>query len=169
MFKNKKNCLRPKLLWYSPIIMVHLPPAEAHHMQSTFHSIHQTMLPNRASNTQKSSTVSIIFHSYSLWIYVTLQLETAMAFTGIQIKWKHWKKKWSHFAPKSLVTGGTEIQQRILCNNWRIFKLIWFKSRTTISQYVQTRFSMKLAFSKFLSKIKGNFWLSAVSMILALY
>ena len=29
--------------------------------------------------------------------------------------------------------------------------------RTTISQDVQTRFSMLLAFAKFLSKIKGNF------------
>ena len=41
--------------------------------------------------------------------------------------------------------------------------------RTTISQDVQTRFSVQLAFAKFLSKIKGNFWGSAVSMILALY
>ena len=30
-------------------------------------------------------------------------------------------------------------------------------SRTTISQDVQTRFSVQLAFAKFLSKIKGNF------------
>ena len=29
--------------------------------------------------------------------------------------------------------------------------------RTTISQDVQTRFSVQLAFAKFLSKIKGNF------------
>ena len=41
--------------------------------------------------------------------------------------------------------------------------------RTTVSQDVQTRFSVQLAFAKFLSKIKGNFWESAVSMILALY
>ena len=31
------------------------------------------------------------------------------------------------------------------------------KPRTTISQDVQTRFSVQLAFAKFLSKIKGNF------------
>ena len=41
--------------------------------------------------------------------------------------------------------------------------------RTTISQDMQTWFSVQLAFAKFLSKIKGNFWGSAVSMILALY
>ena len=41
--------------------------------------------------------------------------------------------------------------------------------RTTVSQDVQTRFPVQLAFAKFLSKIKGNFWGSAVSMILALY
>ena len=29
--------------------------------------------------------------------------------------------------------------------------------RTTISQDVQTQFSVQLAFAKFLSKIKGNF------------
>ena len=31
-------------------------------------------------------------------------------------------------------------------------------TRTTISQDVQTRFSVSWAFAKFLSKIKGNFW-----------
>ena len=41
--------------------------------------------------------------------------------------------------------------------------------RTTLSQDVQTWFPVQLAFSKFLSKIEGNFWGSAVSMILALY
>ena len=43
------------------------------------------------------------------------------------------------------------------------------QTRTTVSQDVQTWFSVQLAFVKFLSKIKGNFWGSAVSMILALY
>ena len=38
-----------------------------------------------------------------------------------------------------------------------------------VSQDMQTRFSVQLAFAKFLSKIKGNIWGSAVSMILALY
>ena len=42
-------------------------------------------------------------------------------------------------------------------------------ARTTVSQDVQTRSSVQLAFAKFLSKIKGIFWGSAVSMILALY
>ena len=48
---------------------------------------------------------------------------------------------------------------------------VWFEmeTRTTVSQDVQTRFPVQLAFAKFLSKIKGNFWGSAVSMILALY
>ena len=41
--------------------------------------------------------------------------------------------------------------------------------RTTVSQDVQTRFSVPSAFAKFLSKIKGILWASAVSMILALY
>ena len=41
--------------------------------------------------------------------------------------------------------------------------------RTTISQDVQTRFPVQLAFAKLLSKIKGNFSVSAVSTILALY
>ena len=39
-------------------------------------------------------------------------------------------------------------------------------SRTTVSQ---DRLPVQLAIAKFLSKIKGNFWGSAVSMILALY
>ena len=43
------------------------------------------------------------------------------------------------------------------------------KPRTTVSQDEQIRFPVQLAFAKFLSKIKGNFWGSAVSMILALY
>ena len=34
---------------------------------------------------------------------------------------------------------------------------IMYKSRNTISQDVQTRFPVQLAFAKFLSKIKGNF------------
>ena len=42
-------------------------------------------------------------------------------------------------------------------------------SMTTISQGAQTRFPVQLAFAKFLSKIKGNFWGSVVSLILALY
>ena len=42
-------------------------------------------------------------------------------------------------------------------------------SRTTVSQEVQAWFPVQLAFAKFLSKIKGNFWGSAVSMIPALY
>ena len=32
-----------------------------------------------------------------------------------------------------------------------------YKTRTTVSQDVQTRFSVQLAFAKFLSKIKVNF------------
>ena len=45
--------------------------------------------------------------------------------------------------------------------------LFIFEPRTTVSQDTQTR--VQLAFAKFLSKIKENFWGSAVSMILALY
>ena len=41
-----------------------------------------------------------------------------------------------------------------------------FQPRTTISQDVQTRFPVQLAYAKFISKIKGNIWGSAVSMIL---
>ena len=33
----------------------------------------------------------------------------------------------------------------------------WLFSRTTVSQDVQTRFPVQLAFAKFLSRIKGNF------------
>ena len=36
-----------------------------------------------------------------------------------------------------------------------------FTTRTTVSQDVQTWISVHLAFAKFLSKIKGNFWGSA--------
>ena len=66
----------------------------------------------------------------------------------------------------------------ILCTVWKKKYLIdddkktlrvKFGSRTTISQDVQTWFHVQLAFAKFLSKIKGNFWVIAVSMILALY
>ena len=35
--------------------------------------------------------------------------------------------------------------------------LIACAQRTTVSQDVQTRFPVQLAFTKFLSKIKGNF------------
>ena len=48
-------------------------------------------------------------------------------------------------------------------------QILEIKPRTTVSLDVQTRFPVQLAFAKFLSKIKGNFWGSAVSMILALY
>ena len=47
--------------------------------------------------------------------------------------------------------------------------LFYNNSKTNISQDMQIRFPVQLAFAKFLSKIKGNFWGSAVSMILALY
>ena len=42
-------------------------------------------------------------------------------------------------------------------------------TRTTSSQDMQTWFSVQLAFAKFLSKIKGIFWGTAVSMIPVLY
>ena len=48
--------------------------------------------------------------------------------------------------------------------NSKAFLCYTLKARTTVSQDVQTRFSVQLAFAKFLSKIKGN--VSAVSMIL---
>ena len=35
--------------------------------------------------------------------------------------------------------------------------ILLHKPRTTVSQDVQTRFPVQLAFAKFLSKIKGNF------------
>ena len=61
----------------------------------------------------------------------------------------------------------------ICSENWvAIYSLLcnyMYTLRTTVSQDMQTRFSVQLAFAKFLSKIKGNFWGSAVSMILALY
>ena len=41
--------------------------------------------------------------------------------------------------------------------------------KTTVSQDVQTWFFVQLAFSKFISKMKGNLWGSAVFMILSLY
>ena len=37
------------------------------------------------------------------------------------------------------------------------WNIIMFFPRTTVSQDVQTRFPVQLAFAKFLSKIKGNF------------
>ena len=43
-----------------------------------------------------------------------------------------------------------------------------YKSRTTLSQDVQTWSSVQLAFAKFLSKIKENFLVRPVSMILLL-
>ena len=43
-----------------------------------------------------------------------------------------------------------------------------FESRTTVSQDVQTRFSVQLALAKFLCKIKGNFQYSASIMDTAL-
>ena len=54
-------------------------------------------------------------------------------------------------------------------HSFKYFILLKLLSRTTLSQDVQTRFPVQLAFAKFLSKIKGSFWGSAVSMILALY
>ena len=47
-----------------------------------------------------------------------------------------------------------------------IYKIIYvYIPRTTLSQDVQTRFSVQLAFAKFLSKIKGNFNTVPVSWI----
>ena len=55
------------------------------------------------------------------------------------------------------------------------FNMIFFfkitftlEARTTMSQDVQTRFSVQLAFAKFLSKIKGNFQYNASIMDTAL-
>ena len=48
--------------------------------------------------------------------------------------------------------------------NQRIRTSYMLISRTTISQDVQTRFPVQLAFAKFLSKIKGNFYYSASIM-----
>ena len=46
---------------------------------------------------------------------------------------------------------------------------LYIKLKDYCIKDVQTYFSVQLAFAKFLYKIKGNFWGSAVSMILALY
>ena len=43
------------------------------------------------------------------------------------------------------------------------------ETRTAVTQDVQTRFPVQLAFAKFLSRINENFGGSDVSMILALY
>ena len=43
----------------------------------------------------------------------------------------------------------------VFSDNW--FDWLNFVARTTISQDVQIRFPVQLAFTKFLSKIKGNF------------
>ena len=39
----------------------------------------------------------------------------------------------------------------------KVMNIFIFLSRTTISQGVQTRFPVQLAFAKFISRIKGNF------------
>ena len=79
---------------------------------------------------------------------------------ALQASWKPWKV---FHVPQ-------ELQFR--CREEMLFSsFAWpmLVPRTTVSQDVQTWFSVQLAFAKFLSKIKGNFWGSAVSMILALY
>ena len=43
----------------------------------------------------------------------------------------------------------------LLISPYLVFNM--YTTRTTISHYVQTLFSVQLAFAKFLSKIKGNF------------
>ena len=58
-------------------------------------------------------------------------------------------------------------EQAFFCYKYQ-FNIMYF-ARSTVSQDVQTRFPVQLAFAKFLSKIKENFWGSAVSMILELY
>ena len=98
-----------------------------------------------------------------------------------------WPKKWSQFDSQYRGNFDSNILQllgipgRILFprvtqlfgSKWLHFSFqcstiaLW--PRTTVSQDVQTWFSVQLAFAKFLSKIKGNFWGSAVSMIRALY
>ena len=63
-------------------------------------------------------------------------------------------------APKGLIF----VTSSVIAKQWYILhlatslvKLISPSPRTTVSQEVQTRFSVQLAYAKFLSKIKGNF------------
>ena len=46
------------------------------------------------------------------------------------------------------------------CLNSVPYRCYMYVSRTTVSQDVQTWYSVQLAFAKFLSKIKENFWYS---------
>ena len=65
----------------------------------------------------------------------------------------------------------TFINYQFICHKYTMhFLNTWIsrKPRTTVSQDVQTRFSVQLAFTKFLFKIKGNFWYSASIMDTAL-
>ena len=84
------------------------------------------------------------------------------------VKYVLWRNPLYHFKPLNFISKKwhTFLGGVIWKLGFQIFKCL---SRTTISQDVQTWFSVQLAFSKFLSKIKGNIWGSAVSMILALY
>ena len=43
------------------------------------------------------------------------------------------------------------------CKAYQANCLVLYRARTTVSQDVQTWFSVQLAFAKFLSKIRGNF------------
>ena len=61
------------------------------------------------------------------------------------------------------------MQQRVKELVQKYIRNFMLVSRTTVSQDVQTWFPVPLAFPNFLSKINGNFLVSDVSLILALY
>ena len=50
-----------------------------------------------------------------------------------------------------------ELHPQHYLNIWNGIATFKYSSRTTVSQDVQSQFSVELAFAKFLSKIKGNF------------
>ena len=83
----------------------------------------------------------------------------------------NWREPYTIFAHLSYFTMETPPFINVIKKWYGEYKVFWYKlnPRTTLSQDVQKWFPVQLAFAKFLSRIKGNFWGSAVSMILALY
>ena len=67
-------------------------------------------------------------------------------------------------------TNNSKVMESILVWINKIAEQVLYiqRPRTTVSQDVQTWFSVQLAFAKFLSKIKGNFKYSASIMDTAL-
>ena len=104
-------------------------------------------------------TFRLVYSNFNLKKYIKFVDVRLRSFDIINLFVQNFEHTKHKISIVSEVKKNRRIPKRkmLLCNPFHQWP------RTTISQDVQTRFSVQLAFAEFLSKIKGNFWGSAVS------